>query len=247
MAFAALHYRPSNATLVVSGRFDVEATRALVTRTFGALPSLPTPARQVLPAAHLARDHAATCGAPVRGREMAVGWVLPPPEQDGFDEIALARRVMQGELRRRLTTELRLAENVQVGISEGHLGSMLVVAMQLPGSATPEYTLSEIDRVLSFVASLGRTFAWDRFGETRLELATNLSAQLEAAAGRAYHIQHELEYTGRFRSTAAEVTRLQRLRAADVGGATQLFVKNAHRAVVIVVPEGTAPSCGARR
>ena len=44
-AFASLHYQPSNATLVVSGRFDVDETARLVTRYFGTIHSRPLPPR----------------------------------------------------------------------------------------------------------------------------------------------------------------------------------------------------------
>ena len=78
-AFAIRHYRPANATLVVSGRFDVEAVRALVARSFGPLPSGPAPAREVLPAARLSKDDVATFGA----SEGARGGLAGPAPREG--------------------------------------------------------------------------------------------------------------------------------------------------------------------
>ncbi len=245
--FAALHYQPSNATLVVSGRFDIAETTRLVTRCFGDIRSRASPPRDVLPAPRLARDELATFGAPVRARELAIGWLLPPPETDGYDEIVLAARVMRYEMVARLMTELRLVDDVQVELRSGHLGSMLVVAAKLRDGASPERTTSEINRVMSRVASLGRTYEWDQFGQVRLALATSVIAALESPAGRASGIQHDLEYAGAVRSTVADVARVQALQPANVGGAVQQFIVEARRAVVVLEPDPAAPLSGARR
>jgi hypothetical protein len=176
-----------------------------------------------------------------------MGWVLPPPETDGHDEMVLAVRVMLAELRARLITELRLADDVQLAIDGGHLGSMLVVSVTLHGDASAERTTSEVDRVMSSVASLGRTFEWDGFGQIRLALATSLIVALESPMMRAAGIQYDLEYTGAVRSTAADVARIQGMQPWNVGGATRQFIVDGRRAVVLLEPDAAAPPSGVRR
>jgi predicted Zn-dependent peptidase len=246
-AFTALHYQPSNAVLVVSGRFDVEEARRLVQVYFGRIRSRASPPRDVLPAPRLARDEFTTFAAPVRAREIAIGWLAPPPETDGYDEMVLASSVMTAHLRERLTTDLGLVDDVQVGLQPGHLGSMLIVAAKLHDGASPERTASEIDRGMSLVASLGRTFEWDQFGAVRLRLATKIIVDLESPASRALGIQHDLEYAGVVRTAAQDVARVQRLHPSDVGGATKQFIVDARRVAIVLEPDRKAPPAGARR
>lgn len=246
-AFASIHYRPSNAALVVSGRFDADEASRLIARAFGRIRGRPAPPRQLLPAPRLATDQRATYGAPVRRRVVAMGWLCPAPETDGYDELMLARHVMEGLMREGLITTLPLVDDVRVDVRAGHLGSSLVVAATPRAGVSADRTIAEMERVLSFVASLGRTYEWDQFAEVRLALGTSAIIEREALATRASRIQNDLEYRETVRSPAEDFARLQRLQPWDVGGAVKQFIVDAHRAVVVLEPDEAAPSQGARR
>lgn len=245
-AFATLHYQPANATLVVSGRFDTEATTRLVSRYFGTIRSRPSAPREVFPAPALARNESATFSAPVRSRTIAMGWLFPPPETDGYDEMALAGSAIQGRLRGRLLGEGGV-DDVRVHHDGGHLGSMLVVLAKPRAEANIDNVAYVIERVMSEVAALGRTFEWDTFGDVRLAVATSMVIGLESPAQRASRIQHDLEYAGVTRSTADEIARTQRLQPWDVGGAVKQFVADAHHATIVLEPDPAAPPGGRRR
>lgn len=245
--FAARHYQPAHATLVVSGRFDAEEASKLVSRYFGPLRSTPLPPRDVLPAPRFAKGELVTYGAPVRDRVVGLGWLIPPKEKDGYDELAWACDSMQPALLGKLMSELGLVDEVSVTLHGGHLGTMLAVVARLRAAADPERVISEIERVMSGLGARGRTTEWDRFGEARLGRATWVIGGLESSARRTAWIQHDLEYTRAVRSPAAEMAKIQRYQPADVGGAVKQFVVDAPHAAVILEPDPNAPLGGARR
>lgn len=246
-AFALRHYQPSNATVVVSGRFDPAQAASLVSRYFARIPSRPQPPREVLPIPRLASDAFATFAAPIRSRVIAVGWVFPPPETDGFDEITLARSTIAARARDFLLGGDGLADDVRVYDREGHLGSMLVVLAKLRPGVSGERAASSITQAVSHVGTLGRTYEWDRFGEVRLAAATAAVVDLEHPARRASSIQRDLEYAGVLRTTAEDVARIQGLRAWNVGGAVNQLVAAAHHASIVIEPDPQAPEGGVRR
>jgi zinc protease len=248
-AFASLHYQPANATIVISGRFDTEETLRIITRYFGAIPSHRLPARDVFPAPRLTKDVVTTFGAPVRSRIIALGWVFPPPEGDGFDEMTLAGFAIEPRVRARLLRggDLALADEAHVYREVGHLGSMLVVVAKLREGTSADTAAFTIQRVMSEVATLGRTYEWEDFGGVRLTAATTRVIQAESLARRASRIQSDLEYAGVVRSTAEDVARVQRLQPWNVGGAVRQFIADAHHVVVVLEPDPAAPPEGARR
>ena len=124
---------------------------------------------------------------------------------------------------------------------------MLIVLAKPRADASTENVTYAIERVMSEVAALGRTYEWERFGDVRLGAATSLVIAVESPARRARRHHDNLEYAGIVRSTAEEVARTQRLQPWDVGGAVKQFVADAHHATVLLEPEPSAPTSGKRK
>lgn len=91
--FLATHYAPENASLVVSGGFDPEATRAAILRWFGPIQRIAEPAAPIeAPViAHLGVERRLVVEAPVRRDQLRVVWPTPPygaPETAALELIA---------------------------------------------------------------------------------------------------------------------------------------------------------------
>lgn len=176
-----------------------------------------------------------------------MGWLFPPPEEDGFDEMALAAFAMESRLRVRMLAGNALVDDVRVDRGGGHLGSMLMVLAKPRPGVSNDDIIYVIERFMSEVATLGRTYEWERFGDVRLAAATAVIIEIESPARRAARIQDDLEYAGAVRSTEEEVARIQRMQPWDVGGAVKQFVADAPHATVVLEPDPTAPASGKRR
>jgi len=158
-AFARAYYRPNNATLVIAGVFDPVATRALVTRYFATIPAGPAaPARSLPPAKPMASQRIDVAAA-VDGPAVMIAWPAPATHADGMEEIAYGLGFFSGRVRRRLITEKKIANEVDVHYEHARLGGLASIVVKLKPGESPDTTISVIDEYLAEAARLGRRWS----------------------------------------------------------------------------------------
>jgi zinc protease len=124
-------YRPSNATLVIVGGIDAEATRALVDKYFGWMPAEDRPQARVLDAPVVPRDGAVALDGKdkVQAPKVIFAWRTDAPYSASAVNLGVAAQVLGGgktsRLYRRLVFKDRLATEVYAYQADQMLGGEL--------------------------------------------------------------------------------------------------------------------------
>ncbi len=241
--FGGLYYRPNNATLVNCGLFDMAAARALVVKYFGTIPPGVQQAPQSFPPA-TARAQAIAVRAAVTGPALMLAWPAPALEGDGADELDYGLSVLGGSLRRRLVTELKLTNDVDVNYDHGRLGGLVTILVTLKARATVASAVTAVDNALEDASRLGRDRTWDNFSDFKTRLLVEQVSRLEFLEGQASRLLHDVELHDGRNAMQQDLRRLQSVHAADVGGAVQRFLVDRPRITITVTPDPSAPRSG---
>ncbi|MCA9676702.1 MAG: insulinase family protein, partial [Myxococcales bacterium] len=132
-AFWRTWYRPSNATLVIAGGIDLDATRALVARYFGWMPRQDRPAGVTLDGPVTPRPGAVALQTTdqVQAPKVIVAWRTDAPYTEAATNLEVAAQLLGGgktsRLYRRLVFEDRLASEVYAFQSDALLGGSLEI------------------------------------------------------------------------------------------------------------------------
>jgi zinc protease len=130
-AFWRLYYRPSNATLVVVGGFEVDRMKASIEKYLGWIPKRDKPATRVLdkPVEPLAGPAELTTTDRVQVPKVLVGFRTDAPYKPSTIDLAVVAQVLGGgktsRLYRRLVMKDRLATEVEVDQTDQILGGEL--------------------------------------------------------------------------------------------------------------------------
>lgn len=124
-------YAPNNATLVIVGDFDAQATRALVEQYFASLPRGPEPPPLQVTTAPISAERREALTDDVELPKVYLGWITSPIFTPGDAELTLAASVLAEGKASRLYTELvekqQLAQSVNALQYPLTLGSVFVV------------------------------------------------------------------------------------------------------------------------
>jgi zinc protease len=246
-AFAARHYRPNNATLVVCSPFDPRAVAALVQRTFESVPGGPVPPRRSFDLRRLAKNARVDVTARVDGPMVAMAWPAPPPGADGYDELRLGLGLLEASLAYRLIVEKKIAESVDVSIDPGHLASLVLLEIRLKKGESPSAAIGAAEHQLGRTSQMGRMIQWDDFADYRTKQMIRRLAALESLDARAERIHFDLDHFGVADGMQAELRRVQDIPAADVGSAVEQFLADAPHVTIVVTPDPSAPRAGVLR
>ncbi len=95
-AFYDRHYAPGNAVLAIAGDFDPAEARALVAKTFGALPARPLPDRvkSIEPAQK--GERRTTIAGPVANPRFAIAFPAPPASSPDFPAFLVLQQLLAG-------------------------------------------------------------------------------------------------------------------------------------------------------
>lgn len=242
--FARDHYRPNNATLVVCAPYDVKQTRELVTKYFASIPPGAPRAPRTYPAPQLASDVRLDVEAGVDAPMIALAWPAPRVHEPGLQELRYGLRYFDADLSHRLVTEKKVATDVSWYLDAGHLGSLVLVEVQLQRGASTDAALSVIDEYLTRASRLGRVYPWRSFADHRTRAVVSAVTRLEGLEGRAEQILHGIEYHTERETAQLDLRALLAVKAADVGAAMEQFLVDRPRVTIVVRPTPGAPRAG---
>ncbi len=161
--FFAAYYVPGNASLVVAGDFDPAAMKALIAKTFGAIPAKPLPEHREAPPIVLEREVRRLATDKVENGKLFLVWPGPKPMTTGAANLDLVARVLadgsSSRLVKRLVLDLELAQNVDVYFDELELGGEFHIHVLAKPGADLEAIKRETLAVLAGLQEAGPTAA----------------------------------------------------------------------------------------
>ncbi len=244
-AFWRTYYRPSNATLVVVGGFDVAKTKALVETLFAWMPKQDVPRRRTLTAPVTPLPRPATIQTTDKVQVPKVILAMRGPEaysQESYD-LAIASYVLgsgkTSRLHKRLVFQDRLATEAYAALNDQMLGSELSIA----AVARPGTTAQQLRDVL--VEELARMKTEPPTAEdierARRVIEVGLLSSLENPASRAGRLAEWAAYTGDPDHLAETRAALAKVTPESCARAIARWMSIDHAVTAIVSPE-TAPA-----
>jgi zinc protease len=241
-AFFSTYYAPNNASLVVAGDIDLDATQALVEKWFAEIPRGAEVVPVAPPAAKLSGVTRKTLTDRVGLERLYLAWLTPRHFAPGDAALDLVSAVLTGgknsRLYKRLVYELQIAQDVTAFQASAALGSQF----QIVATARPGHTAAELNAVIDEeLERLQREPPVAR----EVERAVN---QIEASfyrgmervggfGGKADALNAYFAAGGGPDYFAEDLARYESLSPADVQAAAAQWLPRERRVELIVVPE----------
>jgi zinc protease len=241
-------YVPNNATLVIAGDIDPQATRDLVDRYFGPIPRGPAPARPSLstPAVSLASETRLEIEAGVELPRLVVAWHSPAFFAAGDADLDLLARVLTGgkssRLYKRLVYDDQIAQDVTASQDSAQLGSAFkIIATAKPGH-TPEELLAAIDAEVAKVQDAG--VSAPELDRARASFLSREAFALERVGTRADVVSTYDHYLGDPGYLSNDIARYAQATTESLRGAARAWLPPGKRVVAVVRPVKGAPLAG---
>jgi len=240
-AFWRTYYRPSNATLVIVGGFDVAKTRALIQTLFGWMPTQAVPARRTLeqPVTPLAKAAVIETTDQVQVPKVIVALRGPAAYAADSAALEIAMRVLGGgrtsRLYRRLVFQDRLATEAYTEKNDQMLGSELFIeAVARPGVSAATLRAAIEDEVRKLATTPPTAAEIER---ARRTIEVQLLNALENPATRANQLAVWAAYTGDPDHLAEERAALAAVTPATCRAAIATWLRLDAAVVATVVPK----------
>ncbi len=246
-SFYKTYYVPDNASLVVAGDINPEATRQLIEQYFGTLPKEPQPTIHSQPdPVTLDKQTVLHVDAGVELARVYVAWPSPPFFANGDAALDAVSQVLTSgktsRLYKRLVYELQVAKDVSAWQESDQLASTFeIMATAKPGESA-EKLLSVIDEELAKLRDGGPTA--DETNRAKINLEASLIFRVESIGRRADMFNTYAQYTGSPDYFARDVGRYRALTPVDLQSAAKQWLPLDKRVVVLVKPNPQAPRSG---
>ncbi len=239
-------YVPNNATLVVAGDIDPEATQKLVEQYFGPIPSSPLPERPAAAKVQLSGETRLEIEAGVELPRVVVSWVTPAFFTPGDGELdLLARALTAGKtsrLYKRLVYTDQIAQEVSAFQGSRQFGSTFHISATAKPGHSPEELLKAIDEELAKLRDAGLDDA--EMSRVRTAFVADEAFGLEGVGARASLINSYVHYTGDPGFLPKDLARYQNATAAGVRDAARTWLPADKRVVALVRAVKGAPLSG---
>jgi zinc protease len=240
-AFWRTYYRPSNATLVITGGIDVDATRKLVDTYFAWMPKQDAPATRKLDAPVTPMDKPAelTTTDDVTVPKVIVAFRTDAPYTAAASDLELAAQVLGGSktsrLYRRLVMKDRLATEVEAYYQPQMLGGEFQIhAIARDGVDTTTLRKAIDEEVAALRAA---PITADELARARRTLESDLLKGLENIASRAESIAAWDAYTGDPDYLAEELALLDAVTPDSLEASAKTWLATTAAVTMIVTPE----------
>jgi zinc protease len=238
--FYSTYYAPNNATLVICGDLDVDATLALVQKHYGSIPAakLPVAAPGVEPPQSVERR--ASWKKPVPADRAVFAWRAPAQGHPDWLPLQLASEVLLGgpssRLYRRLVVESETASSVSgmlMPVAQPGLFEIFTSMVRGKTAADAEAIIDEeIERLI--VGSLSPA----ELAKCKNRYETGFWSELETADGKAEALGHYETVLGDYRGLFAAAARVETLTVEDVRRAAATYLRKEARTIVVAEPSG---------
>jgi zinc protease len=241
-AFWRTYYRPSNATLVIVGGFDLAKTKALIEKLFAWMPKQPVPRRRTLtaPVARLPRPKTIQTTDKVQVPKVIIAMRGPEAYGPGNMDLTVATYVLGGgrtsRLHQRMVFHDQIATEAYASLGDQMLGSELSVA----AVARPGVTAQRLREVLEEEVKRMKTEppTADDIERARRVIEVGLLSSLENPASRASRLAEWTAYTGDPDHLAEVRAELAKVTPESCAKAIAQWMSIDHAVTAVVLPEG---------
>jgi zinc protease len=240
--FFKKYYAPNNASLVIAGDIDLDATQAIVEKWFSEIPRGEAVAPLLPQPAYLTEVKRKTLSDQVQLPRLYLGWLTPPAYAPADAALDVVSSILAGgknsRLYKRLVYDTEIAQDVGAGQQSQALGStFLVVATARPGHSAEEMQKAideELDR-------LRREPPDTREVQRALnEIEASFYRQMERVGGfngKANELNAYYFASGNPDFFAEDLARYKALTPTDVQAALRAWLPADRRVELTVVPE----------
>jgi zinc protease len=242
--FFKLYYAPNNASLVIAGDIDLDATRALVEKWFGEIPRGADVAPVAPPTAALTQVKRVMLTDRVRLPRLYLAWLTPRHFAPGDGTLDVVASVLangkNSRLYKRLVYDTQIAQDVTAYQASGAMGS----TFQIIATARPGHTAAELQIAIDEeIELLKREPPTSREVERALnQIEASFYRGMESVGGfggKADALNAYFASGGGPDFFAEDLARYEALTAADVQSAAMKWLPSDRRVELVVEPEGT--------
>jgi predicted Zn-dependent peptidase len=241
-------YVPNNASLVIAGDIDPDATLALVEKYFGPIPpgKLPERKKAALPVVELAGEVRVDAEAGVELPRVLIAWHTPAFFAPGDSDLDLLGQVLTSgktsRLYKRLVYDEQIAQDVSAFQDSEELGSKFVIMATAKPGHKAEELVSAITEEVGKVASGSVTD--EELARARTAFLAHEAFGLESVSARADRINSFIHYTGDPDYLSKDVARYEAATTKSLADAARAWLPAARRVVLVVRPVKGAPLSG---
>jgi zinc protease len=238
-AFFKTWYVPANATLTVSGDFEIAAGKQLVGKWFGALPVSAKPRVVAVPAPVVKATEITVTDDPLaKLTQVAFAWHSPASYRDGDAELEVLADALSregpGRLYRALIYDHPIAQSVRVNQDGRTFSGLFEITVTLRGEAK----VDDVKRIVfEELARVGQQALSEQ--EIQRVVARNEARtirQLETAFGRAQVLQQYNHYLGDPDRLTWDLDRFRKMTPDRITAAAAKYLSPDHVVTVITVP-----------
>jgi zinc protease len=241
--FFKTYYAPSNASLVIAGDLDPEATRGLVEKWFGDVMAGPRPAPRPIPGVVLTGIERKTLTDRVQLPRLSLAWLTPPHFAPGDSALDIVADVLAGgrnsRLYKRLVYDTQIAQSVSAFQASQALSSYFLIQ----ATPRPGHTVEELQHAIDEeIAKLQQEAPGDREVQRALnKIEASFLGRMERVGGFGGKADLLNSYFSSTRNPDwfnEDLGRYRALAPADVRAAATAFLPLDRRVELIVMPEG---------
>jgi predicted Zn-dependent peptidase len=233
-------YVPSNATLVIAGDIDVDATKKLVEKWFGGFPKSAKPKHRDVPTPVLAKTERVTVEDPFsKLPSITYAWHSPAVWTAGDADLDIVGWLLTnpdtGRLYKRLVIETQLARSVAGGQSgQQRSGYFLIMVSLNPGA-----DMAEVEKIVNEEVSrmIKEPVSDKELARAIVNIEGYTIRGLDSVSARAEELQRCNHYTGNPDCTSADLDRYRKATPASMQAAAAKYLGRP-RVEVVNLPKG---------
>jgi len=233
-------YVPSNATIAITGDFDVGETKKLVEKWFGGFPASSKPGVVRIPAPVVTSKEITVDDSFAKLRQITFAWHSPASYGEGDAELDIAANALTregtGRLYKTLVYDKQLAQAVRAGQGSMTFSGIFTISVTLRSGAD----LGEVKRlVLDEVARISKENLSER--EIQRVIAGNeagMIRQLENLNSRANVLQQYNQFLGDPNKITWDLDRYRKTTPDKIRATVATYLVPEHMITVITNPAG---------
>jgi predicted Zn-dependent peptidase len=239
-AFYSKWYTPDNATLAIVGDIDIEATKALVERYFGAIPRSETAVERKKPErVALAEENVIRQERDVPLHKVWIAWPTPAFFTDGDADLDILSSSLVGgsssRLEKRLVHELRIAKDISAFQASSELSSTFVINATAAAGHSTDELVAEIDIVLAELRETGPTA--DEIELGKIDYEVRHIAGLASNNAKAEALQRYNHFVNTPDYVAQDLARYSKITPESAKDAANAYLPADKRVVLHVTPK----------
>lgn len=239
VSFFKQYYAPGNASLVIAGDIEPDATRQLVTKWFSDIKPGAEPPSLDAPPAVLTEVKRKTLTDRVQLPRLYLAWLTPASYQPGDATLDVVADVLAGgknaRLYKRLVYELQVAQDVSAyQQSSGLASSFVIVATAKPGHSVDELKIL-IDEELEKLRQAPPDTREIQRSINSIE--SSFYGAMEQISGKADQLNAYYTRTGDPDYFAEDLARYRALAPSDIQAIVQRYLLPDRRVELTVLPE----------